>query len=128
MATELVTRLQQTFEKLGSGDSACAASEELGDLTRDAEGALNTGQLTPAFHARLKRLLLIVRLSTYSDPGGLLAPALLPFANKELTAFVRDATGKAFNPKGPVSEQIGMVADATATEMTSLQAAAKQLK
>jgi hypothetical protein len=45
-----------------------------------------------------------------------------------LAAFVKDVTGKTLNPKGPVSEQIGMMADATATEMTRLQAAAKQLK
>lgn len=53
-----------THDQLGSGDSACAASEALGELTRATDGALESRQLTPAFHAHLKRLPLVARLTT----------------------------------------------------------------
>lgn len=121
---ELLDRFEQTFEKLAGGANEIDLGHELSVLANDARSYLEGGVLTSAFHARFAQVLLVTRLATITDTGRILAP----ITDREFTSFVKAATGKVYDPKGPASEQIAMFSDAMATELTRLRVLAKQMK
>ena len=124
IAGRLLDRLQETFDKIGGPTTEADLGHELSVLSNDGRDFLAGGILTPAFHARFARLLLVVRLATITDTGRVLASV----TDREFASFVRDVTGKTYDPRGSVSLQIAMFSDAVATELTRLRAAARQLK
>ncbi len=123
VAVELLDRLQAQFDVLGAMRDEREVGHELSMLANDARACLNDGALTPAFHSRFARLLLVVRLAIITDTGHILAPIV----DREFTAFVHDVTGKVYDPNGSASEQIGVFSDAVATELTRLRALARRM-
>jgi len=124
MATELLDRLQAVFGKLSGPADEADLGHQLSVLADTGRERLDARIITPAFHARFARVLLVVRLATITDTGQILKPIV----NKEFVAFVRDVAGKTYNPRAPISDQIGMISDAVATELTRLRALARQLR
>lgn len=123
VASELLDRLQRVFDQMGSVEEGELAAE-LSNLARDGRACLESAIFDKNFHARYARLLRVVRLVLITDTGDILADIV----NRELVAFVRDVTGKAYDPSAGASEQIVMFSDAVATELTQLHALAKKLR
>jgi len=118
MAAELLGRLQTAFDSMSGGASESDLAHELSSIAGDGRSMLAAEIITPAFHQRFARVLLVVRLAIITDSGKILSPIV----DREFIAFVRSVTGKTYNPDGPVTEQIGVFSDAVATELTRLRA------
>lgn len=123
VASELLDRLQRVFDRMGSEAEAELAAE-LSNLAHDGRAGLAHGVFDKNFHARYARLLRVVRLVLITDTGDILADIV----NRELVAFVRDVSGKVYDPSAGGSEQIVMFSDAVAAELTQLHALAKKLR
>lgn len=123
-ATELLDGVLQVYEKLSVPLNESDLGHQLSILAERGRACLQDGTITPAFHTRYARVLLVVRMVLITDTGKILAPIV----DKELIAFVRDVTGKTYDPNGPVSQQIGDFSDAVATELTRLRLLASRLR
>lgn len=124
MATELLDRLQAVFGKLSGPADEADLGHQLSVLADTGRECLDARSITPAFHARFARVPLVVRPAIITDTGQILKPIV----NRELVAFVRDVAGKNYNPRAPISDQIEMISDAVATELTRLRVPARQLQ
>jgi hypothetical protein len=115
-AENLLDRLQQAFEGLERGSSEIDIGHDLSTIANGGRDCLAGGIVSPDWHARFARLLLVVKLATITDTGKILAP----IRGKEFTSFVYDITGAKYDPDGPPSEQIAQFSEAVATERTRL--------
>jgi hypothetical protein len=115
-AENLLDRLQQAFEGLERGSSEIDIGHELSTIANHGRDCLAGGIVSPDWHARFARVLLVVKLATITDTGRILAP----IRNREFASFVYDVTGAKYDPSGPPSEQIAQFSEAVATERTRL--------
>jgi len=114
----LLDGVQAVIDKMGGGAAETDLGHDLSVLASHSRDLLRDGFITSAFHTRFARVLLVMRLATITDTGRILTPIV----NREFIGFVRSVTGKTYDPDGPVSQQIGMLSDAIATELTRLRA------
>jgi hypothetical protein len=114
----LLDGAQAVIDKMGGGAAETDLGHDLSVLANFGRDLLRDGFITPAFHTRFARVLLVLRLAVITDTGRILAPIV----NREFIAFVRSVTGKTYDPDGPPSQQIALFSDAVATEVTRLRA------
>lgn len=123
VAGELLDRIQGVFDRMSSAGERELA-DELSNLALDGRACLQEGVFDREFHARYARLLRVLRLALITDTGDILADIV----NRELIAFVKDVTGRTYDPAAGASEQIVLFSDAVATEFAALHAQARRLK
>jgi hypothetical protein len=123
VAVELLDRMQGVFDRMSSAGERELA-DELSSLALDGRACLQQGVFDREFHARYARLLRVLRLALITDTGDILADIV----NRELVAFVKDVTGRTYDPAAGASEQIVLFSDAVAAEFTALHAQARRLK
>jgi hypothetical protein len=123
VALELLERLQQVFDRMSVAEERELA-DELSSLAHAGRACLHSDVFDREFHARYARLLRVLRLVLITDTGDILADIV----NRELIAFVKDVTGRTYDPAAGASEQIVLFSDAVASELAALHARARRLE
>jgi hypothetical protein len=123
-AARMLDGLQGVFDAMSGPADESDFGHRLSVIADTGRDLLNARMITPAFHARCARVVLVVRLAIITDTGQILKPIV----NREFVAFVREVTGKTYNPQAPASQQIAVFSDAVATELTKLREEAKRLR
>lgn len=107
----LLDKTVGTFERMArQGSSAADLESALAEMMALAKKARAEKRIDEAFFARYTRLIRILRLTTLSDPEGILAPTI----EREVTSFVGDVSGQP-------SSDIGKLAEAMSVELDSLK-------
>jgi hypothetical protein len=94
----------------------------LAELAGAARTSHEAGTIDDDFARRFGRVLMVAKLMSITDRGGVLQPVF----NREFGSFVKDVTGKTFDVSPEGSGQIGMLSDAMAAELSRLGVEARR--
>jgi len=107
----LIDKTVATFEKMAHGNSSTGDLDTaLNEMMALARKAREQKQVSEDFYARYTRVVRLLRLTTLSDPEGILTPTI----ESEISSFVQDVTGKP-------SMNIGDLAEAISSELDRLK-------
>jgi len=114
---KLLENLNALFDRMSEGQiSESEGTAALDKLMDQAAALRESGRLEAAFMKRFHRLLLVLRLSFITDRKGILRPLV----DREFGSFVKDATGKTYDPEAGATQQIALFAEAVNAEILSL--------
>lgn len=122
---ELVDRFIAGFREASTSMAPKSFDEMdtmLAELAEAARTAHEARAIDDEFARRFGRVLLIAKLTSITDRGGVLRPVF----DREFGSFVKDVTGKTFDTSPGASGQIGMLSDAMATELSRLGVEARR--
>jgi hypothetical protein len=122
---ELVDRFISAFQEASRATEPASFDSTdlmLAELAGAARTSHEAGTIDDDFARRFGRVLLVAKLMSITDRGGVLQPVF----NREFGSFVKDVTGKTFDVSPDGSGQIGMLSDAMATELSRLGVEARR--
>lgn len=122
---ELVDRFINAFQKASRATEPASFDDMdimLAELAATARASHEAGTIDDDFARRFGRVLLVAKLMSITDRGGVLRPVF----DREFGSFVKDVTGKTYGMSPDGSGQIGMLSDAMATELSRLGVEARR--
>jgi hypothetical protein len=119
----LLEGLYQAFTRMAE-TGVDATVKKLESLMTEATSAREANTIDAAFFKRYHRVLLVVRLSLITDIPGILKPLV----DREFGDFIKDVTGKTYDPEGGATKQITQFSEAVDTEIMNLMAELRKKK